>query len=134
LSSNKTKNIDIESVITALIEGLTYRKIARINGVSLSALYDFLMKPEHSARVREAKDIAATTAADMAEEVLLDAGDSAIEIQRAKELAQHYRWKAKVLAPKRYGDKLEVDQNVSGSIVWKEERSYEADNQANKST
>jgi len=55
-------------------------------------------------------------------------------VSRSKLKVEARKWKASKLAPKKYGDKLEVDQNVSGSIVWKEERSYEADNQANKST
>lgn len=127
MSANKTHKIDIESVIKALIEGLTYRKIASINGVSLSALSDFLMQPEHSARVREALLSSANIIADMAEEVLMEAPDSAIEIARARELAQHYRWKAKCRNPKRYGDKLDIDANISGSLTWNEVKTYDTD-------
>jgi len=55
-------------------------------------------------------------------------------VSRSKLRVEARKWKASKLAPKKYGDKLEVDQNVNGSIVWKEDKTYEADNQANKST
>lgn len=38
------------------------------------------------------------------------------------------------LLPKKYGDKIEVDQNINGTIVFKEEKTYEANNQANQGT
>lgn len=103
-------NLDgkIESIIDDIINGLTYRQIAEKEGVSLSTFHDYLCKPEHSARVRLALDVSASTYADKAEEVLQQAEGTKEELMRARELAQHYRWKAGKRAPKKYGDKIDV--------------------------
>jgi hypothetical protein len=47
--------------------------------------------------------------ADLAESILRNAEGSKEELMRARELAQHYRWKAGKMNPKAYGDRLEVE-------------------------
>jgi hypothetical protein len=42
---------------------------------------------------------------EKAETVLVDAADP-FELAKARELAQHYRWRAKAVAPREYGDKV----------------------------
>lgn len=98
----------VEEIIDLLIEGKTYRFIAEKYGVSLSTLHDFMNSNEHSARTRSALEISASSYADKAEEVLIQAERDKIEIQRARELAQHYRWKAGKRNPKKYGDKMDL--------------------------
>lgn len=98
----------LDDIIELLVKGKTYREIAESHSVALTTLFDFLHLPEHSARAREALELSADLYADKAEEVLKDAKSTMTEIQRARELAQHYRWKASKRAPKRYGDRLDV--------------------------
>ena len=112
----------IDEIIELLIEGKSYRQIAEILKVKLTTLHDYTSKPEHSARAREALEYSATTFDDKAEEVLITAESSPTEIQRARELAQHYRWRAAKRAPKKYGDKVDVTSNgetlQATTIVW----------------
>jgi len=99
-------NIDI--IIDMLIDGLTYRKIAESLKIPLSTLHDFVSRPEHFARAQTALNISAQTFDDMAEQILRDAKSDKNEIQRARELAQHFRWRAAKRNPQRFGEKVDV--------------------------
>lgn len=107
----------IDEIIELLISGKSYRDIAEIMDVPLTTLHDFTSKSEHSARVREALEYSASSFDDKAEKVLIDAKGTIPEIQRAKELAQHYRWKASKRSPKKYGDKLDVEHSGEGMKI-----------------
>lgn len=103
------KSISLDDIIEKLVDGSTYRKIAEHVGVPLSTLFDFIHEtPERSARVRVALETSAATYADKAEQVLIDADSDGIEMQRARELAQHYRWHASKRNPRQFGDKVDV--------------------------
>jgi hypothetical protein len=108
----------IDLIIDKIIDGETYRKIANDLGVGLSTLHDYLNKGEHSARTRGALDYSASTYADKAESTLIEAEGTKEELIRARELAQHYRWKAGKRAPKKYGDKIDVtsDNKAIGQV------------------
>lgn len=112
-----TLNGKIDEIVEMLLQGKSYREIALELNCKLSVLHSFTSKPEHSARVREALIISASTYADKAEQVLIEAKRDSIEIQRARELAQHYRWKASKRAPKVYGDKLDLDVKTDGEKI-----------------
>lgn len=99
---------EINKVVSLIHDGLTYRKIAEELKMPLSTLFDSINNSEHSARVKEALKQSADTYADKAEEVLKEAKGTLVEIQRARELAQHYRWKASKRRPKDYGDKMDL--------------------------
>ena len=85
--------MDIEQIIEDIIDGLTYRKISEKYNVPLSTLHDFLSKPEHSARAKLALETSAQTYDEKAEEVLIAAEGTTVEIQRARELSQLYKWR-----------------------------------------
>ena len=106
----------IEEIIELITEGYTYRQIADKLKVGKTTLMDFTAKGDHFARVREAMEYSAESYADKAEQVLIDAKSNLVEVQRARELAQHYRWKASKRSPKRFGDKLEID-NVGEALI-----------------
>ncbi len=107
-----------EEIIEMIIDGKTFRYIAENMGVALSTLHDFISKDEHSARARMALDISSNEYAEKAEQVLLQAkGGSLAEMQRARELAQHYRWLASKRSPKRYGDKIELSGDKENPLV-----------------
>lgn len=101
-------DLDINLIIDDLIDGLSYRSIANKYDVKLSTLHNFVSKPEHSARAKNALEISAQTFEDEAERVLLNAERDSVEIQRAKELSQLYKWKAAKRNPKRYSDKVDI--------------------------
>lgn len=107
------KGVKIEEVLALIIAGKTFREIAEDYGVAVSTLHEYLHKSEHSARVNDALKISANSYADKAEEVLKDITRTSnqIEMARARELAQHYRWKASKRNPRSYGDKLDVTSN-----------------------
>lgn len=107
-----------EEIVELIIDGKTFRQIAQNYGVALSTLHDFISKDEHSARARMALDFSSNEYAEKAEQVLLQAkGGSMAEMQRARELAQHYRWLASKRSPKRYGDKIELSGDKENPLV-----------------
>ncbi|MGE5052032.1 MAG: hypothetical protein ACM3KI_11060 [Bacillota bacterium] len=114
MTANKL-NIDI--IIELIIEGSTFRQIAEQLNVKLSTLHDFTSKPEHSARVSQALEISAQTYEEKAEQILINAEASAYEMQRARELAQHYRWKAAKRSPKKYGERISTEHSGEISII-----------------
>lgn len=105
----------IEEIIELIIAGYTWLSIADKMGTALSNLHKYCSKEEFSARVREALDYSASTYADKAEQVLIESVSDKNEIMRARELAQHYRWKAGKRSPKKYGDK--VDLTTAGEKI-----------------
>lgn len=94
----------IDIIIDRIVEGKTFRKIAQEFEVSLTHLHRLLTSEEHSARARNALALSASEYAGKAEQVLKDAEADKIEIQRARELAHHYRWMAGKRNPKKYGE------------------------------
>ncbi|MEM1337274.1 MAG: hypothetical protein AAGF96_05965 [Bacteroidota bacterium] len=114
----------IEEILSDLQDGKTFRAISKVYGVTLSTLHEFLNKPEHSARTQNALAISASAYADKGEEVLLNAKADRIEIQRARELAQHYRWMAGKRNPKKYGEASLIKiadsqgQNIQQNILF----------------
>jgi hypothetical protein len=56
--------------------------------------------------------LAAQTYDEMAVEVVVEAADP-FELAKAKELAVHYRWRAKAANPRKYGDK--VQNEITGA-------------------
>ena len=108
---------DKEDEIIARIEGgemLT--AIAKSFGVDRANFMKWLNADTlRSARVREAR-ISASAAWDEKAEEEIAAAREPFELSRAKELAHHYRWRASKIAPKVYGDRL--DLNHSGTVKF----------------
>jgi hypothetical protein len=100
-------NEGIEAICERLIAGETQTAIAADIGVSKGLLCAWLAEPEHSARAREARILAASSYADLALAAIKDAPDP-FELARARELASHYRWQASKASPQEYGDKVET--------------------------
>lgn len=73
---------------------------------------------QRSARVREARSLSALHWDEQAEKVLLDASEvMPLSLAKARELASHYRWRAKCYAPKVYGDKVGLEHDVSVNAI-----------------
>jgi hypothetical protein len=100
---------DISEVIEDILNSMSYREMASKYGMSLTLLFAFLHDPEHSARIKEARQASADMDSDKAEQVLIEAEGTIAEITRARELAQFYKWRASKKAPRNYGDRIEVE-------------------------
>ena len=104
--SERIEAFGIEAVCERLSNGMTMTALAEEIGVTVGKLSQWIASDEeHSARAREARIHAARIWDEKALSVVEQAMDP-FELQRAKELAHHYRWRASKTAPKEYGDKV----------------------------
>lgn len=110
----------IEAIIDSITDGKTFRQIAEEFDCSLTHFHRFITNEEHSARVSTALAVSASSYANKGEEVLKDAkiNKHPIEMTRARELAQHYRWMAGKRNPKKYGEAqlLKLGDHEGGEI------------------
>lgn len=98
----------LQTIEQLIINGKSYRYIAKQLNIELSSLSKWLSKEQHYTRVRTALKISADYYADMSIQVLKDAPSDKIELMRAKELSSAYRWMARVRDVSKYGEKLDV--------------------------
>jgi len=113
-TKTKKKDLDIDVILRMIIDGLSYRAMAKKLKVDLMVLHNFASSDIHSARVREAMNTSADTFAEMAEDIMIKARMNQWSLVKARELAQHYRWMASKRRPKSYGDKVQTE--VSGTL------------------
>lgn len=105
----KLDALGIEGLVEGILHPKSMRQIAEEIGVSQGSLVAWIgATPERSARAREARAQTALMWDDKATHVIEEAGDQ-FELAKAKELAHHYRWRAAKIAPKEYGDKVDVN-------------------------
>jgi len=106
-----------DAIIARLIDGDSYRAIAQDAGVQKSSLFAWLNESdERSARAKEALITSARSFEDMAFTCIEDAADP-FSLAKAKELAHHYRWAAKMRDRGTYGEKVSVAGNVGVSFI-----------------
>ena len=112
-NSGRISDYGLDAICEDIRDGLSQRQIATKLKVSSGALTEWMGRdPERFARAREARADTAQHWDEEAERVLKAASDQ-LEAMKARELAHHYRWRAKVIAPKIYGDKVSVDANLT---------------------
>ena len=100
--------LGIDAVCEALCGGELMTELAKRVGVSFGTLSDWLAADtERSARAREARRASARLWDEKAEEAIKLASDP-FELQKAKELAHHYRWRGAKIAPADYGEKVAI--------------------------
>jgi len=98
-----------DDLIARIAVGERLADIAASHNVTRWAVIQHLYgNPHRSARARDAQAMACLLWDQLAEDVIRNAPADPIEIQRARELAQHYRWRASRLAPALYGDRVEI--------------------------
>lgn len=107
----------LDEILDLFADGETFRAVAKKVGASTRTLNKFLTRKDNVEQYYAVLQESSDSYASMAEEALRNSPADKIEIQRARELAHHYRWMASKRNPKRYGDKLDVDAKVSGNIV-----------------
>ena len=112
--ADRIEAFGIEAVCERLANGVTMTAIAEEIGVTIGKLSQWISSDEeHSARAREARIHAARIWDEKALSVIEQALDP-FELQRAKELAHHYRWRASKTAPREYGDKVQTELTGPG--------------------
>lgn len=108
----RVEGIGIDRIAEMLANGVTLTAIAKDAGVSIGFFLQWIAADDdRSARAREARTHAAKLWDEKALDVIEQASDP-FELQRARELAQHYRWRASKTAPRDYGEK--TTQEVTG--------------------
>lgn len=112
-SITKLDDYGLDQLCDDIASGCTLSYLTSKIGVSVGSFAAWCARPEHSARVREARALSAQFWDEMAARCVIEAAD-ALEVTKARELAYHYRWRASKIAPKEYGDKTAVD--VSGTL------------------
>ena len=113
---SKLEAFGLDQICQLLADGVQQHAIASHVGVSPGTLSDWLRSnPERSARARAAKSMSAALWDEKAELLISGALDP-FELAKAKELAHHYRWRASKIAPKDYGERVEVEGAVTHKV------------------
>lgn len=107
----------LDAVCDDIIGGNSLTSIAKSLSVSVGTLLSWVEADvERSARVREARAYTARLWDERAEEGIRLAEDE-LSLKKAKEIAHHYRWRASKIAPREYGDKLELSGNKEAPLT-----------------
>jgi hypothetical protein len=108
--------LGINAVADLIASGTSYREVARRVGVSYGALQDWIrIDADRFHACARAREMSGQANDEMAEAVILAASDP-FELAKARELAVHYRWRAKAVNPTNYGDRSAVDLNAKVEI------------------
>lgn len=127
-AKQKLDQAGIEQICDWIVERKTMTAIADAIGVSIGSLIVWINSdPEHSARAREARAETAKLWDEQATKVIENAPDE-FELKKARELAHHYRWRASKIAPKEYGERLEIENKGIPMVVIKDFTGRQDDN------
>jgi type IV secretory pathway VirB10-like protein len=106
--TGKLATFGIAQVCKLLAGGEMLTAVAEKAKVTKSSLSEWLAADaERSARAREARKLGAAFLEEQAQAAIQNA-KNAFELAKARELAQHLRWKASKLNSRDFGDKLAV--------------------------
>lgn len=106
-----------ELFLDRLQEGFTFSSAAKALSLGPRQLKELLAKHLSEIDIKEAMRVGAEVLVDDASEALKFA-DSKEDIEKAKALAQHYRWLASKLNPAKFGDSIKVDGNKAPSYEF----------------
>jgi len=105
-----------EAILERIEDGENLSAIAASVGKNRSMLAKWLAAEENrSARARSSRQIAAQAWDELAQNTI-ETADDGFSLAKAKELAHHYRWRASKVAPKEYGDKIDVDMKAGVTV------------------
>jgi hypothetical protein len=104
---NRLDVIGIDDVCDMIENMMSLRDIAKQVGVDVAELSRWLDRPQHSARADQSRARSSVLWDEESEKVLKEATDP-LQVSKARELAHHYRWRARMIDPKRYGDRSKV--------------------------
>lgn len=110
VAKTKLDEYGIARLCSDIVGGMTLTAAAKKVGVSIGTLITWIdADVERSACAREARAQAAKVWDEEALALITNAKDP-FELAKARESAQHLRWRASKIAPKEYGDKLALGQ------------------------
>lgn len=104
-------NIGIDAICDRIEDDKSYKAIAEELGINKATLIIWIHADDNrSARAKASRELAGRFNDDAALQVLknLPADATSAQIAQARELAQHYRWRAKARNPREYGDKQTI--------------------------
>lgn len=102
--------LGIDALCDMIIEGLSYAEICAKIEIGKASLVRWLSADsERSARAGEALKLSAQGEDDKGESILFRKD---LDPTIRRELAYHYRWRAKVRNPHVYGEKVQIDQTT----------------------
>ncbi len=114
IARDKCDAFGLDKICELITAGDSMTAIAAQIGVHVSTLIEWSEGDVHrSARMRDARQRSARIWDERAEHVITLAGDP-FELNKAKELAHHYRWRAKAIAPREYGDRVTQEHTGAG--------------------
>jgi hypothetical protein len=106
-----SRNVDaygLDAVCADISDGKSLTAIAKTACCSVGTLLTWIESdPERSARVRDVRAMTARLWDHKAVE-MIEAAENPFELSKARDLAHHYRWRASKIAPRDYGDKLDL--------------------------
>lgn len=117
--------VGIDLIAEMIGDGRTLRQISAQLRVPLTSLADWLRADVgRTARARDARKHVAEDADQQAEDILraLPADATQAQIAQARELASHYRWRAKAFAPHLYGDRQQIEHSGGIEVASKQQR------------
>jgi hypothetical protein len=116
-SNQKLNEKSIDKIEEMILAGITITTIAKSLDVQVSTLLEYLKNdPARSARADSARRESAKVVVDNAEDLLHNATDK-FTLYKSNLLAHHMRWKASKIAPREFGDKVEVENSGSIGLV-----------------
>ena len=99
----------VEAIEKALGMGESLSGICRQLSIDVVTLLKWIgADSERSLRIKEARRMSAVYWDDKADRVIEEAKDQ-FELDKAKQLVSHYRWRAKCIAPRDYGDRVQQE-------------------------
>lgn len=116
VARDKLDALGIDAICEMIEADMSYQQIAQQVGVGKTRVIEWIhADADRAARARISLIRSANECDAKAEEALLAISDGAQqgEITRQRELASHYRWRAKARDPRTYGDRVAVDADVS---------------------
>lgn len=104
-AQRRVANIGIDEICAQILNGTTLTDIAKSANTTFGKLQAYLdSNPTFSARARDARIKTAKFWDDQATARIDNAKDK-FELDKARELAHHYRWRAAMISPREYGNK-----------------------------
>lgn len=102
--------LGIDALCDQIVDGLSYAEICAKLEISKASIVNWLAADsDRSARAKEALRLSAQGEDDKAETILFRKD---LDPTIRRELAFHYRWRARVRNPKDYGEKVQIDQTT----------------------
>lgn len=126
-AQDKLDALGIDALCDMILNGKSQRDIATALGIDNAQLVRWLAAdPHRSACAKEARADAAKHWDEEAERVIANATDP-LGFQKARELAHHYRWRAKAVAPRDYSDKVTLTGDADAPLQIQQDITHAVD-------